>query len=61
MPQAGRWPSAVTAALMLPEQRSALDRVAALTVAMKAGERAGAAAQRETERERQGQRRGMRT
>jgi len=52
---------AVTSASVAPEQRPALDRVAQLTAALKAGERAGVAAtQREAEREHQGQRRGLR-
>ncbi len=61
MLRAGGRPGAVTAASVVPEQRPELDRVAGLTVALKAGERAGAAAaQRETASERQGQRRGLR-
>ncbi len=52
---------AVTSASVAPEQRPALDQVAALTATMKQGEWAGAAlAQREAEREHQGQRRGLR-
>ena len=54
-------PGAVKAASVVPEQRVEVDRVAELTVAMKAGERASAARdQREAESERQGQRRGLR-
>jgi len=61
MLRAGGRPGAVTAASATPEQRQALDRVAELTVAVKAAERAGAfAAQRQSEAERQGQRRGLR-
>jgi len=52
---------AVTSASVAPEQRPALDQMAALTATMKQGERAGAGlAQRGAEREHQGQRRGMR-
>ncbi len=52
---------AVTVSSIAAEQRLALDRVAGLTAALKAGERAGAAAaQREAESERQGQWRGLR-
>jgi len=61
MLRAGGRPGAVTAASVVPEQRPALDRVAGLTIALKAGERAGASlAQHEAESERQGQRRGLR-
>ena len=50
-------PDAIKAASVAPEQRVELDRVAELTVTMKAGERASAnSAQREGESERQGQR-----
>ena len=52
-------PGAVTAPSVAAEQRPAMDRLAGLTVALKAGERTGAnLAEREAER--QGQRRGMR-
>ncbi len=61
MLRAGGRPGAVTVASVALEQRSALDRVAELTVVLKTGERAGAAAaQHETESQRQGQRRGLR-
>ncbi len=61
MLRAGARPAAVTSASIAPEQRPALDRVAALTATLKQGERAGAGlAQREAEREHQGQRRGLR-
>ena len=61
MLRAGGRPGAVTAASVTPEQRPALDRVAELTVASKAGERASASlTQREVESQQQGQRRGLR-
>ncbi len=61
MLRAGGRPGAVMAASVGPEQRQALDRVAGLTAALKAGERARASlAQQEAEGERQGQRRGQR-
>lgn len=53
MLRAGGCPGAVTALSVAPDQRTALDQVAGLTAALKAGERAGAAAtQREAESER---------
>ena len=61
MLRAGGRPGAVTMPSVTPGQRPALDRVAELTTAMKAGERAGASlAQREAESQRQGQGRGLR-
>ena len=61
MLRAGGQPGAVTAASVAPEQRPELDRVAELTIALKAGERASASlAQRQADSERQPQRRGMR-
>jgi len=61
MLRAGGRPGVVTSASVAPEQRPALDRVAELTVRLKAGEQAGASlAQREAESARQGQRRGIR-
>ena len=54
-------PGAVAAASVLPEQRADLDRVAGLTIVIKAGKRAGTALdQREAESQRQGERRGLR-
>ena len=61
MLRAGRWPETAAAASIAPEQRPALDWVAELIVAVKAGERANASLdQREVESERQVLRRGMR-
>jgi hypothetical protein len=61
MLRAGGRPGAVVAASVAPEQRQALDRVAELTITMRAGERAStAAARRQAESEDQGQRRGLR-
>ena len=61
MLRAGGRPGAVTEPSVTAEQRPDLDRVAELTVTMKAGERANASlAQRQAESERQGQRRGLR-
>lgn len=60
MLRGGARPGAVTSASVAPEQQPVLDRVAALTAALKQGEWAGAGlAQREAESERQGQRRGL--
>lgn len=54
-------PGAIMAASVTAEQRPELDRVAELTVAIKAGERASVSlTQRQAESERQGQRRRMR-
>jgi Ti-type conjugative transfer relaxase TraA len=52
--------SAVAAAPVSPDQQSALDIVASITVTMKAAERGAAVAQRQAEGEREGQRRGLR-
>ena len=61
MLRAGGRPGAVTAPSVPPGQRAELDRVAELTVALKAGERADVdLVQQEAESERQAQRRGMR-
>ena len=61
MLRAGGQPGAVTAPSITAEQRPELDRVAELTVALKAGERVSAnLAQREAESERQGRRHGRR-
>ena len=60
-PQPENCNRAVRCARAAAEQRPALDQVAGLTAALKAGERSGAvAAQYEAESERQGQRRGLR-
>jgi hypothetical protein len=61
MMQAARSGRDITATSVSPDQQSALDLVASITVTMKAAERAGVAlAQRQAESERQGQRRGLR-
>ena len=61
MLRAGGRPGVVAVPSVSPEQRPALDRVAGLTAALKAGERAGAImARREAESEQQAQRRVMR-
>jgi Ti-type conjugative transfer relaxase TraA len=61
MLRVGARPGAVVAASVAPRQRQALDRVAELTVTVRAGERASAAvARRQAESEHQGQRRGLR-
>src|SRR5208337_918425 len=60
MLRAGGRPGAVIAASVSPGQQSAVDRVASVTVTIKAAERAAAAvAQRHAESDRQGQRRGL--
>ena len=57
----GRGQSGVVAPSIAAEQQAKLDRVAELTVTLKAGERAAAGlTQQEAEQLRQGQRRGMR-
>ena len=61
MLRAGGQPGVFKASSVKPEQRPELDRVAGLTVMLKAGERAGAAAtEREAQSKREGQRRGLR-
>lgn len=61
MLRAGGQPGTVTAPSITAEQRPELDRVAELTVALKAGERAGASlAHREAEGQGRTRRRGMR-
>ena len=60
MLRTARGGSAVAAASVSPDQQSALDLVASVTVTTKAAERSAVVAERQAEGERQGHRRGPR-